>query len=174
MLVHRKVHRKVHSCEECLIGFDKQKSRPLFGRLFVMKRLRFLNLYPNLLLFVNGLPAVADVGNRADDEKCGEAIESEDFAGDEDRCPECVACACEYGGKAECCGECNGHSEHACDEDSEGCADGEKRGDDTADKSGGERENREREFYKPIIPGDVPNQVGGSGGTPRSIPSGSS
>ena len=120
------------------------------------------------------MPAVADVGDRADDEKCGEAIESEDFAGDEDRCPECIACACEYGGKAECCGEGDGHPEHACDEDSEGSADGEKRGNDTADESGGERENREREFYNPIILGDVPNQVGGSGGTPRSIPGGSS
>ena len=125
-------------------------------------------------MFVNRLPAVADVGYRADDEECGKAIESEDFTGDEDGCPECIACACEHGGKAECCGEGDGHPEHACDEDSEGCADGEKRGDDTAYESGGEREDCEREFQNPVVPGDVPNQVGGSGGTPRSIPGGSS
>ena len=47
------------------------------------------------------MSAVADVGDRADDEKCGEAIESEDFAGDEDGGPKRVACACEHGGKAE-------------------------------------------------------------------------
>ena len=158
------------NCEECLIGFDKQKSRPLFGRLFVMKRLRFLNLYPNLFLLINRLSAVADVGDCADDEECGEAIESEDFACDEDGSPERVACTCENCGKAEGCGEGDGHSEHACDEDSEGSADGEKRGDDTADKSGGEREDCECEFQNPVVPGDVPNQVGGSGGTPRSIP----
>ena len=133
-----------------------------------------LNLYPNLLLFVNGLSTVADVGDRADDEKCGEAIESEDFAGDEDGGPKRVACACEHGGKAEGCGEGGWHSEHSRNEYAKRSADGEKRGNDTADESGGECEYREREFYKPIIPGDVPNQVGGSGGTPRSIPSGSS
>ena len=136
------------------MGFDKQKSRPLFGRLFVMKRLRFLNFYPDLLLLINGLPAVANVGDCADDEKCGEAIESEDFAGDEDGRPERVTCACEHGGKAEGCGESDGHPEHACDKDSEGCADGEKRGDDTADKSGGEREDCECEFQNPVIPGN--------------------
>ena len=174
MLVHRKVHRKVHSCEECLIGFDKQKSRPLFGRLFVMKRLRFLNLYSNLLLLINRLSAVADVGDCADDEESGEAIESKNFAGDEDGGPKRVACAGEYGGKAEGCGEGDGHSEHACDEDSEGCADSKKRGDDTAYESGGERKDCECKFQNPVISGDVPNQVGGSGGTPRSIPGGSS
>ena len=121
-------------------------------------------------MFVNRLPAVANVGDCADDEECGEAIESEDFAGDEDGGPERVACACEHGGKAECCGEGDGHPEHACDEDSEGSADGEKRGDDTADKSGGEREDCECEFQNPVIPGDVPNQVGTPSGTPRSIP----
>ena len=118
-------------------------------------------------MFVNGLSAVADVGDCADDEECGEAIESEDFACDEDGRPERVACTCENCGEAECCSEGDGHSEHACDEDSEGCADGEKRGDDTAYESGGEREYREREFYNPVIPGNP-------GGTPRSIPSGSS
>ena len=145
------------NCEECLIGFDKQKSRPLFGRLFVMKRLRFLNLDPNLLLLVNRLPAVADVGYRADDEKCGEAIESEDFTGDEDGCPECIACACEHGGKAECCGEGNGHPEHPCNEYAKRSADGEKRGDDTANESCGECKNCESEFQNPVVPGDVPN-----------------
>ncbi len=113
-----------------------------------------LNLYPNLLLFVNGLSAVADVGDCADDEECGEAIESEDFAGDEDGRPECVACACKNGGKAECGGESNGHPEHPCNEYAKCSADGEKRGDDTAYEAGGEREYREREFYKPIIPGN--------------------
>ena len=108
-------------------------------------------------MFVNRLSAVADVGDCADDEECGEAIESEDFAGDEDGGPKRVACACENGGKAECCGECNGHSEHACDEDSEGCADGEKRGDGTADESGGERKDCESKFQNPVVPGDVPN-----------------
>jgi len=157
------------NCEECLIGFDKQKSRPLFGRLFVMKRLRFLNLYPNLFLLVNRLSAVADIGYGADDEKCGEAIESEDFAGDEDGRPERVACTCEHSGKAECCGEGDGHSEHARDENSEGCADGEKRGDDTAYESGGERKDCECKFQNPVVPGDVPNQVGGSGGSSYNI-----
>jgi len=156
------------------MGFDKQKSRPLCGRLFVMKRLRFLNLYPNLFLLVNRLSAVADVGDRADDEKCGEAIESEDFTCDEDGRPERVACTCENCGEAECCGEGDGNPEHACDKDSEGCADGEKRGDDTADESSGKRKNRECKFQNPVVSGDVPNQVGGSGGTPRSIPGGSS
>ena len=164
------VHRKVHSCEECLIGFDKQKSRPLFGRLFVMKRLRFLNLDPDLLLLVNGLSAVANVGYGADDEECGEAIESEDFAGDEDGGPKRVACACEHGGKAEGCGEGGWHSEHSRNEYAKRSADGEKWGDDTADKSGGEREDCECEFQNPVVPGDVPNQAGGSDGTPRSIP----
>ena len=111
-----------------------------------------LNLYPNLLLFVNGLPAVANVGDSADDEECGEAIESEDFTGDEDGRPECVACACKNGSKAEGCGEGNGHPEHTCDEDSEGCADGEKRGDDTANESCGEREDCECEFQNPVVP----------------------
>lgn len=124
-----------------------------------MKRLRFLNLYPNLLLLVNGLSAVADVGDCADDEKCGEAIESEDFAGDEDRCPERVACACEHGGKAECCGEGDGHSEHSRNEYAKRSADGKKRGDDTADEAGGEREDCECEFQNPVIsgnPGGIP------------------
>ena len=105
-------------------------------------------------MFVNGLSAVAHVCHGADDEKCGKAIESEDFAGDEDGSPECIACACEHGGKAECCGEGDGHPEHACDEDSEGCADGEKRGDDSADESGGERENRDGKLYNPVISGN--------------------
>ena len=117
-----------------------------------MKRLRFLNLNPDLLLFVNRLPAVADVSDRADDEECGEAIESEDFAGNEDGGPECVACAGEYGGEAEGCGERERDSERSCDEDSECGADGEERGDDTADESGGERENRDGKLYNPIIP----------------------
>ena len=125
-------------------------------------------------MFVNGLPAVANVGDCADDEECGEAIESEDFAGDEDGGPKRVACACKNGDKAEGCGEGERHSEHSRNKYAKCSADGEKRGDDTAYESGGECEYREREFYKPIIPGDVPNQVGGSGGTPRSIPSGSS
>ena len=103
-------------------------------------------------MLVNRLSAVADVGDGTDDEEGGEAIEAEDFAGDEDGCPECIACACEHGGKAECCGEGDGHPEHACDEDSEGSADGEKRGDDTADESGGEREDGDGEFDYPIIP----------------------
>ena len=121
-----------------------------------------LNLYPYFFLLVNRLPAVADVGYRADDEECGEAIESEDFTGDEDGGPKRVACAGEYGGKAECCGEGDGHPEHACDEDSEGSADGEKRGDDTANESCGECKNCESKFQNPVVPGDVPNQVGGS------------
>ena len=120
------------------------------------------------------MPAVADVGDRADDEKCGEAIESEDFTGNEDGCPECIACACEYGGKAECCGEGDGHPEHSRNEYAKRSADGEKRGDDTANESCGECKNCESEFQNPVVPGDVPNQVGGSGGTPRSIPGGSS
>ena len=111
-----------------------------------------LNLYPNLLLLVNRLSAVADVGDGADDEESGEAMESEDFAGDEDGCPECVACACEYGGEAEGCGERERDSEHSCDKDSECGADGEKRGDYTSDESGGECENRDGELYNPIIP----------------------
>ena len=125
-------------------------------------------------MLVNRLSAVADVGDGTDDEEGGEAIEAEDFAGDEDGCPECIACACEHGGEAECCGEGDGHPEHACDEDSEGSADGEKRGDDTANESCGECKNCESEFQNPVVPGDVLNQVGGSGGTPRSIPGGSS
>ena len=112
------------------------------------------------------MSAVADVGDGADDEKCGEAIESEDFAGDEDGRPERVACTCENCGEAEGCGEGGWHSEHACDEDSEGCADGKKRGDDTAYESGGERKDCECKFQNPVISGDVPNQVGGSGGIP--------
>lgn len=139
-----------------------------------MKRLRFLNLYPNLLLFVNRLSAVADVGDRADDEKCGEAIESEDFAGDEDGCPERVASACKHSGKAECCGEGGWHSEYSRNEYTKRSADSKKRGDDTAYESGGERKDCECKFQNPVISGDVPNQVGGSGGTPRSIPGGSS
>ena len=133
-----------------------------------------LNLYPNFLLLVNRLSTVAHVCHGADDEECGEAIESEDFACDEDGGPECVACTCEHGGETERCGERERHSEHSRNEYAKRSADGEKRGNDTADESGGECEYREREFYKPIIPGDVPNQVGGSGGTPRSIPGGSS
>ena len=100
------------------------------------------------------MSAVANVGDCADDEECGEAIESKDFAGDEDGGPKRVACACEHGGKAEGCSEGDGHSEHACDEDSEGCADGEKRGDDTANESCGEREDCECEFQNPVIPGN--------------------
>ena len=100
------------------------------------------------------MPAVANVGDCADDEECGEAIESKDLTGDEDGRPERVACACKHGGKAKGCGECNGHSEHACDEDSECGADGEKWGDDTANESGGEREDCECEFQNPIVPGD--------------------
>ena len=105
------------------------------------------------------MSAVANVGYGADDEECGEAIESEDFAGDEDGSPERVACACKHGGKAKGCGECNGHSEYACDEDSEGCTDGEKRGDGTADESGGERKDCECKFQNPVIsgnPGGIP------------------
>ena len=105
-------------------------------------------------MFVNRLSAVADIGDCADDEECGEAIEAEDFAGDEDGGPEGVACASEYGGEAEGCCERERDSEHSCDEDSECGADGEKRGDDTAYESGGEREYREREFYNPVIPGN--------------------
>ena len=100
------------------------------------------------------MSAVADVGYRADDEECGEAIESEDFAGDEDGGPERVACTGEYGSKAEGCGERERDSEYSCDEDSEGCADGEKRGDDTADESGGECKNCESEFQNPVVPGN--------------------
>ena len=100
------------------------------------------------------MSAVADVGDGADDEEGGEAIEAEDFAGDEDGGPECVACACEYGGEAEGCGEREWDSEHSCDKDSECGADGEKRSDDTANESGGERENRECEFQNPVIPGN--------------------
>ena len=112
----------------------------------------FLNLNPDLLLLVNRLSTVADVGDCADDEERGEAIESEDFSGDEDGGPKRVACAGEYGGKAEGCGERERDSEHSCDEDSECGADGEKRGDDTADESGGEREDGDGEFDYPIIP----------------------
>jgi len=114
------------------------------------------------------LPAVADVGDCADDEECGEAIEAEDFAGDEDGGPKCVACACEYGGEAEGCGERERDSEHSCDKDSECGADGEERGDDTADESGRERENCDGELYNPIIPvnsgGSSYNICGISGG----------
>ena len=116
-----------------------------------------LNLYPNLFLLVNRLSAIADVGDGADDEECGEAIESEDFACDEDGGPECVACAGEYGGKAECCGEGDGHPEHSRNEYAKRSADGEKRGDDTANESCGECKNRECEFQNPVVPGDVPN-----------------
>ena len=113
-----------------------------------------LNLYSNLLLLVNRLSAVADVGDCADDEECGEAIEAENFAGDEDGGPEGVACACEYGGEAEGCGERERDSEHSCDEDSECGADGEERGDDPADESGGERKDRDCKLYNPVIPGN--------------------
>jgi len=113
-----------------------------------------LNLYPNLFLLVNRLSSVANVCYCADDEERGEAIESEDFAGDEDWGPECVACACEHGGKAERCGEGDGHPEHACDENPKCCTDGKKRGDDTANESCGERENSEGEFQNPVIPGN--------------------
>ena len=119
-----------------------------------------LNLYPNLFLLVNRLSAVADIGDCADDEECGEAIEAEDFAGDEDGGPERVACASEHGGKAECCGERERDSEHSCDKDSECGTDSEKWGDDTADETGGERENRDGKLYNPIIPvnpGGFPN-----------------
>ena len=105
------------------------------------------------------MSAVADVSDCADDEECGEAIESEDFAGDEDGSPERVACACEHGRKAEGCGKGNRHSEHACDENSEGSTDGEKRGDGTADESGGERKDCECKFQNPVIsgnPGGIP------------------
>ena len=118
-----------------------------------------LNLNPDLLLLVNRLPAVAHVCHGADDEECGEAMESEDFAGDEDGGPERVACAGEYGGKAEGCGEREWDSEHSCDKDSECGADGEERGDDPADKSGGEREDCEGEFQNPVVsgnPGGIP------------------
>lgn len=105
-------------------------------------------------MFVNGLPAVADVGDGADDEECGEAIESEDFTGDEDGGPECVACACENGGKAEGCGEGERHSEHSCNEYAKRSADGEKRGDDTAYEAGGERKDCECKFQNPVVPGN--------------------
>ena len=121
-----------------------------------------LNFNSDLLLLVNRLSAVAHVCHGADDEEGGEAIEAEDFTGDEDGGPERVACASEYGGKAEGCGERERDSEHSCDEDSECSADGEKRGDDTADESGGEREDCDRELYNPIIPVN-------SGGSSNSI-----
>jgi len=119
-----------------------------------------LNLYPNLFLLVNRLSAVTHICHGADDEECGEAIEAEDFSGDEDGGPERVACTGEYGSKAEGCGEREWDSEQSCDKDSECGADGEERGDDTADESGGEREDCECEFYNPIIPvnpGGFPN-----------------
>ena len=133
-----------------------------------------LNLDPNFLLLVNRLSAVADVGDGADDEECGEAIESEDFAGNEDGGPERVASACEHGGKAEGCGEGGWHSEHSRNEYAKRSADGEKRGDDTANESGRKRENREREFQNPVIPsnpgsGDILNP-GGSSYNIRGIP----
>ena len=113
-----------------------------------------LNLDSNLLLFVNRLSAVADVGDCADDEECGEAIESEDFACDEDGGPKCVACAGEHGGEAEGCGEGERHSEHSRNEYAKRSADGEKRGDDTANESGGERKDCEGKFQNPVVPGN--------------------
>ena len=143
-----------------------QKNAPLDGG--ALSHNFSLYLYPNLLLLINRLSAVAHVCHGADDEECGEAMESEDFAGDEDGGPECVACAGEYGGEAEGCGERERDSEHSCDEDSECGADGEKRGDDTADESGGECENRDGELYNPIIPVNP----GGSSNSIYCIPGG--
>ena len=118
-------------------------------------------------MFVNRLSAVADVGDCADDEECGEAIESEDFAGDEDGGPECVACTCEHGGETERCGERERHSEHSRNEYAKRSTDGEKRCDDTADETGRKRENREGKFQNPVVtvnPGGSSNCVSVSGG----------
>ena len=110
-------------------------------------RVRYFHLLQsNLLLCVDGLAAVACVGDGADDEESGERVEAEHLGADEDGGEQRVRRSAEDRRVPEGRREREGDSHDGCDDRAEGGADGEQRGDFAALESDRERDDGEEQL----------------------------
>lgn len=133
----------------------KASLKPLFWQIyggdfakcmfFLKKRILRL-LQPDFLLCVDGLAAVACVGDRAYDKESGERVEAEHLGADEDGGEQRVRRAAEDRRVSEGCCEWEGNSHDGCDDRAEGGADGEQRGDLAALEPDRERDDGEEQL----------------------------